>query len=1050
MRRPKRLLSSVWAGFLVAALAAASGIGAAGAAADPPIPQPLAVVHYLEAQRAGFGSPSHAAALAAHAMMRAQAIRAQSARPASRVAGVPSAPSGSSFTGAWSALGPTPVTNSFYGSTNTGRVDSVAVMPSGTHKGEIFIGTAGGGVWSSSDGGTTWQTHTDNVSTGLAIGALAIDPVNPETIYAGTGEANNCGDCFYGGGVLKSTDGGNTWTIDNPSGVFTGVDFASIAVDPKEHLTVFAGTSKGFFVSKDGGSTWAHPTGTGLTKPTYGIALDPTSASTTVYVATEGVGVQKSIDGGQTFVPLSIGLLPTEFGVTELGIGTSSVAHSKANETLYAAVQLEGSTGPGGGDLKMFKSTNGGVTWSEVKAIPAYTNQSYAYGSGSEDQASYDNAIAVDPTNPEHVIAEGIAIVETTNGGGTWENVNRHAFFTVTNETNVIHPDFHAVTFASATQVIIGCDGGVYEYDPVTGPGAGVKSLNTNEDTTQLYADLSIYNDGEKILGGLQDNGTAFFTGSNEWPDELSGDGGYNAINPLEPARQFGEADERLYTTSNEWATSTEMSVGAGNEGVNGNFVPPMTIVPNTGKPGEPTVFYGGQDLWVTRDPAAGSPSWSKVTTTGEGEGTAVSAIAISPSDAEVMYVGFDDGALLVSKNATSVSPTFTSISPGIAQWITHIAVNPAEPSSIALSFSSSNTQSAAIPPMVETGSVVLSGTPSATYTNITGNLPAGVASNSVVFDRGALVVATDVGAFSTTVPNGASTVWGAAGTGLPNVQVLGLSVDENGTLYAATHGRGVWTLPTKAQTIEFTSAAPSNATVGGAAYTVTAAASSGLPVALSVDAASTSVCALSGSSVSFSGVGTCTIDANQAGSGIYEPAPQAQQSFTVAKAPETTQQQTTGSSGGSPITSPPAASGPLANQAASQTRTPPRGKLRVVSSERGRRPGTLTLRVEVPGPGALSVIDPTSGHSRKKGGKHAKRKAAPTLVGRVGMRVTKAGVVNLVLSLTRAGESRLKRDRRLSVKILIAFTSTGGARETVSRTVVFRAGRAARRRKRK
>ena len=157
--------------------------------------------------------------------------------------------------------------------------------------------------------------------------------------------------------------------------------------------------------------------------------------------------------------------------------------------------------------------------------------------------------------------------------------------------------------------------------------------------------------------------------------------------------------------------------------------------------------------------------------------------------------MGFDDGTLLVSKNAEAAKPTFTDISPGVSDWITHVAVDPSNPGSVALSFSDSNTQEFSTPPMVETGSVTFSSTPAATFSDVTGNLPTGVASNSVVFDEGDLVVATDVGVFSTTSAKAAKTVWAGAGKGLPNVQVIGLTVDGAGDLFAATHGRGVWEL---------------------------------------------------------------------------------------------------------------------------------------------------------------------------------------------------------------------------------------------------------------
>jgi len=759
----------------VGALTAAilfGGVATAVATGHPRPLNPLGAIRYLAEQRAGFGSPAHAALLASRAQARVNAIRA---RPSLAAPGV------ANLSGAWTELGPAPVTPSFYGGPNTGRVDSAAVVQTGANAGEIFIGTAGGGVWSSSNDGASWVSHTDHVATGLAIGAIAIDPTNPSIVYAGTGEDNNCGDCFYGGGVLKSTDGGSTWTVENPNGIFIGAAFASIAVDPNNPQRIYAGTSNGFYVSADGGTSWAHPTGTGdFTDPAYGLALDPTSTPTTIYIATAGDGIQKSADGGVNFTAASIGLpAAANFGVTALGIGSGAAGHL----TLYGAVQLVGTTDSNGGDLSMFTSTDGASSWSRL-TIPAYTTTAYAYGSGAGDQASYDNTLAVDPNNAAHVVAGGVAAIETTDGGSTWQNINGQTFFG--GGTNVIHPDFHAVAFAPSGHAIIGCDGGVYEY--AGGGAGGVSNLNTDQGTTQAYEDLAQSGNGATILAGLQDNGTALYGGSAAWPDVLSGDGGYNAINPLDSREQFGEADQSLALTTDGWSTATDITPPSG---MNGNSVSPMTIVPNSAAPDSPTVYYGGADLWETTNPTARAPTWTQRTFIG----TDVSAIALAPSDPDVLYVGFDDGTLLVSTNARSASPAFTDISPPVAAWITHIDVNPTNPASIVISFSASNTQTFSVPPLVAAGSATLTGTPSGTYSDITGNLPTGVASNSVVFDNGSLAVATDVGVFQTSSPNGSSTSWSAVGTGLPNVQVIGLSVDANGDVFAATHGRGVWEL---------------------------------------------------------------------------------------------------------------------------------------------------------------------------------------------------------------------------------------------------------------
>jgi hypothetical protein len=796
---------------LIVPAAAAGAVSPLLATAHPAVPNPVAAARYLAMQRAGFGSPAHAARLAAQATAQANTIRAR--RVSTRV-------SSASFGGAWSPLGPSPMTQSFYGTPNTGRVDSLAVVPSGPSAGEIFMGAAGGGVWSSTNNGATWQTHTDSVSTGLAIGALAIDPNAPATVYAGTGEANNCGDCFYGGGVLKSTDGGNSWSVENPGSVFSGVDFSSIEVDPNNSQHIWATTTAGLYESANGGASWAQPAGDTSSNAAHGLILDSTTTPTTVYVATNGVGIQKSIDGGTTFTTLGGGLPSSgTFGDTVLGAGTNSTSFPSANQTLYAAIELSGSTDPNGGDLSMYKSIDGGTTWTRL-TIPAYTNQSYAYGSGTADQAFYDNTLAVDPANPSHVLAAGITMVESTNGGASWSNVNGGGFFSVA--TNVLHPDFHALTFAPSGNAVIGNDGGVYEYDPSTPGPTGVSNLNTNQDTGQVYEDLSIYNNGAQVLGGLQDNGTVLFTGGSAWPEELAGDGGYSAINPQDANQQFGEGDELLDMTSDDWGTSSNITPPGE---PTGNFVPPMVLVPNLVTADAPTVYYGGGSLNATNDPGP-SPTWSDLLDIG----VPVSAIAIAPSNPAILYVGFDDGTLEVSTNATSGSPTFTAITPPVSEWITHIAVDPTNPGSIAVSFSDSNTRAVSVPPMVDIGAVTLTGTPSATYTDITGNLPSGVASNSVVFDAGTLVVATDVGVFSTATPNGSSTSWSVVGTGLPNVQVIGLSVSGNGDLYVGTHGRGVWKLATgtsPAPTV--TGVSPSSGpAAGGTSVTITGTGFSG------------------------------------------------------------------------------------------------------------------------------------------------------------------------------------------------------------------------------
>ncbi|MHB8458363.1 MAG: hypothetical protein ACYDBS_11860, partial [Acidimicrobiales bacterium] len=737
----------------------------------PRVPlDPIAADRFFAKQRAGYGSPRQAAQRYLDARAHASAMRRTSASSRPSLSNPP-----------WSPLGPSPITGSYYGGNNSGRVTSVAVVPSGPNANELVVGTAGGGVWTSTNGGSSWATNTDQAASGIAIGAVAVDPTNPSVIYAGTGEDNSCGDCFYGMGVLKSTNDGASWTVENPSGVFTGVDFSSIVVDPNTG-DILAGTSAGLYESTDGGASWTlMSSATNVTA----VVIDSSTNPSTVYAAEQSIGVEKgTTSGGYSLLPgLPTG---TSFGYTALAIGSKTPSGGSATSDLYASV-YEGANVGNGGDTAVFYSSNAGASWTQLTAAPAFTNQSYAYGSGTSDQGSYDNTLAVDPTNPQHLLAGGIGLTETTDGGTTWSNPNGQSFFGA--GTNLLHPDFHALTFLANGSVLIGCDGGVFEYNPTT---KAVSNLNSNLNITQFYEGLGHVGNGSMILGGAQDNGTALYSGSPAWTAAGSGDGGYSAINRADSSVQLQEADSALYYTSDTWAQANDITPPYTTTSV--PFTPPMTVVP-TSSGTNPIVYYGAGNLWATSNPSAASPTWTRLTSVAASGG--VSAISVAPSNPSVIYVGWENGTIEMSTNggASFTDLTPTNLSPS-ADWITHIAVDPTNPYSVDATVSYSNVQFIPGSPDVLANSNTLSSTAGASWTNITGDLPSGVATNSVVYDQGNLFVATDVGVFATpAATSGSSTSWAPIGTGLPNVQVVGLSTTTNGTILAATHGRGIWEL---------------------------------------------------------------------------------------------------------------------------------------------------------------------------------------------------------------------------------------------------------------
>ena len=677
--------------------------------------------------------------------------------------------------GTWSPLGPAaigPSTNfggGFYGGENAGRITGLASLSSGTHAGRVVAATAGGGIWTSDDNGAHWTSRTDTAVT-QAMGAVAVDPSNNEHLVAGTGEANNCQDCYPGSGILVSNDGGQTWSLQNPGGVFNGVSVGQIAIDPTNSNHEFAATTSGLFVTSDGGTTWAKPSDPSYT-PLDGnisaVVIDPKTPAN-VYIGGGPKGLGKSTDGGVHWATANS-------GITVSGNRTALAIAPSSTSTLYASV--------GNRPVVLYKSTDGAKTWTAT-AAPDYTQAEFAYGKGegTADQGFYDNVVEVDPTNAEHVIAAGIAIVASTDGGKTWTNVNGKPF-KEGGGTNIIHPDFHALAFRSDGKVWVGCDGGVYLYTPSSG---AVANGNGNLDITQFYAGFSVIN--TKLLAGAQDNSSAVTNSLvlGPWTGLWSGDGGASAITPNEPETQFIQADKGLAVTNNAFGSGKGITppVGKGNEG---NFTIPVAVAPNTVTPNEPTVFYGASDLWRTPNPSAGSPTWTKVTSSGAG----VSAIAVSPSNSQVVYVGFDNGVIDVS---TDGGKTFTALTkqPTSENWVTGISVNPLNEKEIVASFSFGATRSSpGNPDVAEFSYTSTPGT--GTWSVITGDLPE-FAVSRVVYDEGALVAGTDNGVYATGEASGASTHWRRVGVGMPNVQVQDLDLAPSG-LYVITHGRGAWKL---------------------------------------------------------------------------------------------------------------------------------------------------------------------------------------------------------------------------------------------------------------
>ena len=308
---------------------------------------------------------------------QAQALRKAAADQAKALNSAP-ASGPTTFSGAWGALGPNPIVqiqrSDGLATAESGRIGALLILPSG----RFVLGAAQGGIWTSDDTGSTWTARTDTLPS-TALGALAYAATTPATIYAGTGEGALSGDSYFGNGILKSTDGGTTWT--HVSGdFFAGVSTARLAVDPTNPNHVYAAilrgrggdrrvsppvhSAYGIWESRDGGVNWtllkaAPAVSLGATD----IRLDP-QTPTTLYSSFWGDKIYKSTDGGATWAPIMNGLpANADFaaGLTRFSIGIAHPAGA-AHATLYTGFDWV-DTSSQHHAAQIFKSTDDGASW---------------------------------------------------------------------------------------------------------------------------------------------------------------------------------------------------------------------------------------------------------------------------------------------------------------------------------------------------------------------------------------------------------------------------------------------------------------------------------------------------------------------------------------------------------------------------------------------------------------------------------------------------------------------------------------------------------------
>jgi hypothetical protein len=761
----------------------------------------------------------------------------------------------------WAALGPDFITNvgqTIIGSGTTqasGRVTGLAASPNPANANTFYAATAGGGIWKTTDAGGSWAPLTDNLTDAggspipLFMGAVAIAPSNDQVLYAGTGEADNAYDSYYGDGILVSTDGGSTWALTGQSS-FQGRAISRIAVGPQDPNTAYAavndtasnglGGNAGIWKTSNGGQTWTNMTGNaGLS--TYAswsdVVLDPqTTGSGAIVFAAAGEaggapadGVYKSTDGGQTWARSGNFLLqaPDGSGMGRIALTISNPPDQGA-ATLYASISNPATSTSKPSLAGVEKSTDAGQSWQLLSGVPDYL-------SSDDAQGSYDNVIAADPTNPNIVYAGGAGGVHTfvasIDGGQTWTDLSQG--FTTSGDGEMTydgtgpHADQHAIAFTAGGLVLAGNDGGVFTVTTTLNPDAGTVTaahwapLNNGLETLQftgIALDTTAYG---TVYGGTQDNGTVETTGSLAWNEIGGGDGGFVRVDPTTSGSTkvfyvsglFGPGFLHRYSSGGQVLTEADSGINTSDPA---NGYPPFVMDASNPQ----RLLLGTNQLYetltgATSDPNYGNNDWHPlqannfiVPGTPQQPGV-VDAVAIAPSDGNTIYMSSDSTTtgnhLFVTTDDGQTWNEITprdglgnSLVPGI---IKDIAIDPGNSQNVLFAANGNYTGGK--------GHVWLSTDGGSTWTDISGNLPDVPANALALFPKTQQVfVGTDVGVYSVGAPqvNGRQTQWSRYGNALPNAQVVNLEAatvvtDPNtgatiDVLAAGTHGRSAWEIP--------------------------------------------------------------------------------------------------------------------------------------------------------------------------------------------------------------------------------------------------------------
>ncbi len=635
-----------------------------------------------------------------------------------------------SMTGSWTDMGPSSANNTSTWSSHIGRISAIGLDV--TNSSHYIVGSPTGGVWKTTDNGSTWAPIFDNEAA-MNVYSLAISPTNAQHYYCGT----------YGLGILKSVDGGATWAT--ATGVGTNTLINRIIIDPTNSNTLLAVSQWGnVYRSTNQGDNWNSVLSSN--DDLYDLEFKPND-SNTIYASGDG-NMYKSTDNGASFSTLSgpwANDEPMMMAVTP-----------DDNDYLYI-LQSDG-----GGFGALYLSTDAGSTFSTQSDDSSGNNNIMGYNLGQTGgQAPRDMDVVVSPTDKTEVHVAGVMTFKSTNSGVTW---NQTTHWVISNSLPFIHADCD-IMFYQGNDIYFGTDGGIFISSD---GGSTFSDKTTGLGIRQFYRIGVSETEIDRVSGGSQDNGTGTIE-SGTWTDWVGADGMETFIakhdeDIIYASIQFGG----LYKTVNGGNSLASINNPPGGDG---DWVTPLEEDPTTNN----VLYQGKNQLYKSTN---GGSTWSSISSFNPSNSNDdnLVEVTLAPSNNQVIYAAYRHQIFKTNNGGT----TWTDVSPSYSFTnVNYINVHPTDDQKALVVLSGVNEK------VIETTD---QGT---TWTDITASLPS-VGAECAIYEgtsADGIYVAMNPGIY---YKNNNNTTWTSYMTALPNVRVAELEI-RNNFIYAGSYGRGLW-----------------------------------------------------------------------------------------------------------------------------------------------------------------------------------------------------------------------------------------------------------------